>query len=121
MPDGREVFKRAVRGMSDASARLLDKAGLSIDDVALLVPHQANARIIKAVADRLSFPAERLYVDLESVGNTSAASVPIALDHAWQEGRLAPGDVVLTVAFGAGLSWGANLLRWTAERPEGTP
>lgn len=118
MPDGREVFKRAVRGMADASARLLEKAGLSLEDVSLLVPHQANARIIKAVADRLSFPPERVYVDLEEVGNTSSASVPIALDHAWREGRLAPGDVVLTVAFGAGLSWGANLVRWTAEPQE---
>ena len=117
MPDGREVFKRAVRGMSDASAQLLEKEGVGLDDVSLLVPHQANARIIKAVADRLGFPMERVYVDLENVGNTSAASVPVALDHAWREGRLGPGDVVLTVAFGAGLSWGANLFRWTAEAP----
>jgi 3-oxoacyl-[acyl-carrier-protein] synthase-3 len=120
MPDGREVFKRAVRGMSEASGRLLEKEGLGLDDIDLLVPHQANARIIKAVADRLSFPAERVYVDLENVGNTSAASVPIALDHAWREGRLGPGDLVLTVAFGAGLSWGANVIRWTAERPKET-
>lgn len=117
MPDGREVFKRAVRGMSEASAQLLDKAGLSLDDITLMVPHQANARIIKSVADRLSFPMERVYLDLEEVGNTSAASVPIALDHAWREGVLSPGDLILTVAFGAGLAWGANLIRWTAERP----
>lgn len=117
MPDGREVFKRAVRGMSEASSRLLEKAGLSLEDVSLLVPHQANARIIKAVAERLSFPMERVYLDLEDVGNTSAASVPIALDHAWREGRLAPGDVILTVAFGAGLAWGANLIRWTEGPP----
>jgi 3-oxoacyl-[acyl-carrier-protein] synthase III len=120
MADGREVFKRAVVGMADASARLLDKAGLTADDVSLLVPHQANGRIIRAVAERLSFPADRVFVDLERVGNTSAASVPIALDHAWRQGRLAPGDVVLTVAFGAGLAWGANLIRWTAPSPEGT-
>jgi len=117
MPDGREVFKRAVRGMTEAGSRLLEKAGMSLDDVTLLVPHQANARIIKAVADRLSFPPDRIYIDLEEVGNTSAASIPIALDHAWREGRLHPGDVVMTVAFGAGLSWGANLIRWTAEPP----
>ena len=119
MADGKEVFKRAVVGMADASARLLDKAGLTPDDVSLLVPHQANGRIIRAVAERLSFPAERVFVDLERVGNTSAASVPIALDHAWRQDRLHPGEVVLTVAFGAGLAWGANLIRWTAPLPDG--
>lgn len=118
MKDGREVFKRAVVGMADACLRLLDKTGFSSNDVTLLVPHQANARIIKAVADRLSFPMDRVYVDLENVGNTSAASVPIALDHAWREGRVSPGDVVLMVAFGAGFAWGANLVRWTAPPPE---
>jgi 3-oxoacyl-[acyl-carrier-protein] synthase-3 len=123
MADGREVFKRAVVGMADAAARLLEKTGLTPDDVSLMVPHQANGRIIRAVAERLSFPAERVFVDLERVGNTSAASVPVALDHAWRRGRLAPGDVVLTAAFGAGLAWGANLIRWTAPPPpeEGTP
>jgi 3-oxoacyl-[acyl-carrier-protein] synthase-3 len=119
MADGREVFKRAVVGMADASARLLEKTGLTPDNVSLLVPHQANGRIIRAVAERLAFPAERVFVDLERVGNTSAASVPIALDHAWRQGRLQPGDVVLTVAFGAGLAWGANLIRWTAPAPQG--
>jgi 3-oxoacyl-[acyl-carrier-protein] synthase-3 len=117
MEDGREVFKRAVVGMASAASRLLDKAGLSADDVTLMVPHQANYRIIRAVADRLHFPHERVFVDLEEVGNTSAASVPIALDHAWRRGALKPGDVVLTAAFGAGLAWGANLIRWTAEAP----
>jgi 3-oxoacyl-[acyl-carrier-protein] synthase III len=117
MKDGREVFKRAVVGMADACARLLEKSGYSADDVSLLVPHQANGRIIASVAQRLSFPPDRVFVDLETVGNTSAASVPIALDHAWREGRLRPGDLVLTVAFGAGLAYGANLIRWTAEAP----
>jgi 3-oxoacyl-[acyl-carrier-protein] synthase III len=118
MKDGKEVFKRAVVGMAEASARLIEKAGLTPEDVTLMVPHQANARIIRAVADRLRFPTERVFVDLEEVGNTSAASVPIALDHAWRQGRLRPGDVVLTAAFGAGLAWGANLIRWTAPAPE---
>ena len=117
MKDGREVFKRAVTGMADASARLLEKAGVAADEVALVVPHQANLRIIQSVAQRLGVPMDRVYVDIESVGNTSAASVPVAMDHAWREGRLEPGDVVLTVAFGAGLAWGANLLRWTEDRP----
>jgi 3-oxoacyl-[acyl-carrier-protein] synthase III len=117
MKDGREVFKRAVVGMADACARLLEKSGYAPDDVSLLVPHQANGRIIASVAQRLSFPMDRVFVDLETVGNTSAASVPIALDHAWRRGRLRPGDLVLTVAFGAGLAYGANLVRWTAEAP----
>jgi 3-oxoacyl-[acyl-carrier-protein] synthase-3 len=117
MKDGREVFKRAVVGMADACARLLEKSGYTPDDVSLLVPHQANGRIIASVAQRLSFPGERVFVDLEMVGNTSAASVPIAMDHAWRQGRLHPGDLVLTVAFGAGLAYGANLIRWTAEAP----
>jgi 3-oxoacyl-[acyl-carrier-protein] synthase-3 len=117
MQNGSEVFKRAVVGMAEACARLLEKSGYTADDVSLLVPHQANGRIITSVAQRLSFPMERVFVDLEMVGNTSAASVPIALDHAWREGRLEPGDLVLTVAFGAGLAYGANLIRWTAERP----
>lgn len=119
MKDGREVFKRAVVGMADACARLLEKSGFTPDDVSLLVPHQANGRIITSVAQRLSFPMDRVFVDLETVGNTSAASVPIAMDHAWRQGRLKPGDLILTVAFGAGLAYGANLIRWTAEAPRG--
>jgi 3-oxoacyl-[acyl-carrier-protein] synthase-3 len=119
MKDGKEVFKRAVVGMADACARLLEKSGFTPDDVSLLVPHQANGRIITSVAQRLSFPMDRVFVDLETVGNTSAASVPIAMDHAWRQGRLRPGDLVLTVAFGAGLAYGANLIRWTAEAPRG--
>ena len=117
MADGRDVFKRAVVAMADACRTLLDKAAVDPDDVSLLVPHQANARIIRAVGERLRFPSDRVFLDLERVGNTSAASVPIALDHAWRQARLRPGDVVLTVAFGAGLAWGANLIRWTAEAP----
>jgi 3-oxoacyl-[acyl-carrier-protein] synthase III len=114
MRDGSEVFRRAVEAMARAAASLLEKSGLTSDDVALLVPHQANARIIHAVAQRLAFPEDRVFVDLAHVGNTSAASVPVAMDKAWRTGRLAQGDLVLTVAFGAGLAWGANLIRWTA-------
>jgi 3-oxoacyl-[acyl-carrier-protein] synthase-3 len=117
MSDGGEVFRRAVKEMAGSLDTLLQKHGVHADDVALLVPHQANVRIISAVADRLDFPMERVFVDLESVGNTSAASVPIALDHAWRAGRLSPGDLVATVAFGAGLTWGANLVRWTVPSP----
>jgi 3-oxoacyl-[acyl-carrier-protein] synthase-3 len=119
MLDGQAVFKQAVTAMADAARGLLEKAGLTSADVALVVGHQANARILSALGKRLGLPAERVVVDIAEVGNTSAASIPIALDRAWRTGRLWPGDVVLTAAFGAGLTWGANLLRWTAPAPAG--
>ncbi len=119
MRSGQSVFKKAVVGMASACASLLEKNGLSKDDVDVVVPHQANARIIAAVADRLHLPPERVFVDMEWVGNTSAASIPIAIDRAWRAGRLHPGQLVLTTAFGAGLAWGANLLRWTLVEPVG--
>jgi 3-oxoacyl-[acyl-carrier-protein] synthase-3 len=81
--------------------------------VDVLIPHQANARIMIATAERLRIDLERAVVDVESVGNTSAASIPIALDRAWRAGRIREGDLVLLASFGAGLSWGANLIRWT--------
>ncbi len=116
MPKGREVFKRAVVEMAAACQNLLDKSGYTPDDVDLLIPHQANARIMIAVAERLGIPMERALVDVEEVGNTSAASIPIALDRAWRAGRIGQGDLVLLTSFGAGLAWGANLVRWTAPR-----
>jgi 3-oxoacyl-[acyl-carrier-protein] synthase-3 len=117
MPNGREVYKRAVLGMGEACKGLLEKSGYSPDDVSLLVPHQANARIMATVADRLGIPAERCALDVQEVGNTSAASIPIALDRAWRAGRIEPGSLVLLTSFGAGLAWGANLVRWTAAEP----
>ncbi|MEX2275157.1 MAG: beta-ketoacyl-ACP synthase III [Actinomycetota bacterium] len=114
MPNGREVFRRAVIEMAAACRELLEKSGFTADDVDLLIPHQANARIMHAVADRLGIPAERAVVDVEEVGNTSAASIPIALDRAWHGGRVREGGLVLLTSFGGGLAWGANLLRWTA-------
>ncbi len=113
MPNGSEVFKRAVVEMASASRELLDKSGFTPDDVDLLIPHQANARIMIAVADRLKIPIDRAVVDVQSVGNTSAASIPVALDRAWRAGRVRDGDLVLLTSFGAGLAWGANLIRWT--------
>jgi 3-oxoacyl-[acyl-carrier-protein] synthase-3 len=113
MPKGREVFKRAVVEMAAACRQLLDKSGLTADDVDLLIPHQANARIMIAVAERLGIGMDRAVVDVETVGNTSAASIPIALDRAWRAGRVREGALVLLTSFGAGLSWGANLVRWT--------
>jgi 3-oxoacyl-[acyl-carrier-protein] synthase-3 len=113
MPKGREVFKRAVVEMASACRELLEKSGYAPEDVDLLIPHQANARIMIAVAERLRIPEERAVVDVASVGNTSAASIPVALDRAWRAGRVRTGDLVLLTSFGAGLAWGANLIRWT--------
>jgi 3-oxoacyl-[acyl-carrier-protein] synthase III len=117
MPNGREVFKRAVTEMAAACRELLEKAGSTPDDVDVLIPHQANGRIMIAVADRLGIPAERSVVDVAEVGNTSAASIPIALDRAWRAGRIREGDLVLFTSFGAGLTWGATLTRWTMPEP----
>jgi 3-oxoacyl-[acyl-carrier-protein] synthase-3 len=117
MPNGRDVFKRAVVEMSNACRQLLDKSGYTPDDVDVLIPHQANARIMIAVAERLGIGLDRAVVDVASVGNTSAASIPIALDRAWRSGRIREGALVLLTSFGAGLAWGANLVRWTAPQP----
>jgi 3-oxoacyl-[acyl-carrier-protein] synthase III len=119
MENGREVYKRAVVGMTDACRSLLEKTGVAPEDVAWLIPHQANARIMKTVADRLGFGPDRVVSDVDRIGNTSAASIPIALDEAWRDGRITPGDLVLMTSFGAGLAWGASLIRWTAPTPEG--
>jgi 3-oxoacyl-[acyl-carrier-protein] synthase III len=117
MPKGREVFKRAVTEMATACRELLEKSGHTPADVDVLIPHQANARILLAVAERLQIPAERSILDVAEVGNTSAASIPIALARAWESGRIAEGDLVLFTSFGAGLTWGATLVRWTMPEP----
>ncbi|MBI2711164.1 MAG: ketoacyl-ACP synthase III [Actinobacteria bacterium] len=112
--DGQEVFRRATRAMATSCEAVLDGAGVSAEDVALFVPHQANRRIIDATAARLGFPADRVAVNIDRYGNTSAASVPMALAEALDAGRLSSGDLVLLSAVGAGLSWGSTLLRWGA-------
>ncbi len=109
--NGREVFKLGVRLMPEAAERTLKKANVSVDDIDLLIPHQANLRIIEAVGHRLGVPREKVYVNVDKYGNTSAATVIIALDEAIQEGRAKPGDLVLLVTFGAGLTWGSTLIR----------
>jgi 3-oxoacyl-[acyl-carrier-protein] synthase III len=119
MENGQTVFHLAVVGMAAACASVLEKAGLSGSDVTIVIAHQANARIIAAVGKRLGIDPARVVIDVAEVGNTSAASIPIAMDRAWNAGRLHPGDLVLTAAFGAGLAWGANLIRWTAPAPSG--
>src|SRR5216117_1612061 len=109
---GREVFKHAVRSMSDAADRALDGAKLTGSDIDLLIPHQANVRIIEATAKHAGIPMDKVYVNVERYGNTSAASVAIALDEAVRTGRLQPGMKVLLVAFGAGFTWASLAVQW---------
>ncbi len=111
--DGREVFKVAVRAMEDVSLQALRAAGLTVDDVTYMVPHQANLRIMSAVAKSMGIGPERLISNVEKYGNTSSASIPLALCEAWQEGKLTPGDKLVFVAIGGGLSWGASVVEWT--------
>lgn len=112
--DGKRVFKHAVVRMSASIQATLARAGLGVDDVDHLVAHQANARILAAVAERAGIPADRVVSNIELVGNTAAASVPLALAHASASGRLRAGQLVLLTAFGGGLTWGSCLLRWPA-------
>jgi len=112
--NGREVYRFAVQVMADASASALKLCGLTSADVSLFVPHQANIRIIESAAKRLGLPFEKIFVNLDKYGNTSAASIPLALDEAVREGRINEGDIVVTVGFGAGLTWGANVIEWNA-------
>ncbi|MBI5905861.1 MAG: ketoacyl-ACP synthase III [Deltaproteobacteria bacterium] len=108
---GNETFKHAVTKLGEVSLKALSHNGYRVDDVALFIPHQANLRIITAVGKRIGIPPERVFVNLEKYGNTSAASVPIALAEAKAQGRIRPGDLVLLAAFGAGLTWGSALVR----------
>ncbi len=110
--NGNAIFKVAVRSMSDAVRRLLDMARLKAEDIKLLIPHQANLRIIEAVAKMLGFPKEKVFVNIEKYANTSSASTIIALDEARRSGRIHAGDAVVMVAFGAGLTWGGVVIRW---------
>lgn len=109
---GREVFKSAVRSMAEAADQALVKAGLTGKDIDLLVPHQANMRIIEATAKYANIPMEKVFINIDRYGNMSSATVPIALDEAIEQKRLNRGDHVLMVAFGAGFTWGSSVLRW---------
>jgi 3-oxoacyl-[acyl-carrier-protein] synthase III len=110
--DGREVFRNAVTGMAAAAERAIAEAGWSADDVAMVFPHQANIRIIDATTKRLGVDEAKVYTNIASYGNTSAASIPIAMSEALDEGRVSPGDKLILVAFGAGLTWGAAAVVW---------
>ena len=112
--DGREVFRRAVRLMVDSATKALDAAEVTPDDIALMVPHQANIRIIDAACQRLGIPIERTATNIDRYGNTSAASIPLALAEALEEGRVADGDLVLLVGFGAGMTAASAVLRWSS-------
>ncbi|MBV9463821.1 MAG: ketoacyl-ACP synthase III [Verrucomicrobiae bacterium] len=109
---GKETYKFAVTVMQSAALKLLKKAGVDSSEIALVIPHQANLRIIESLADKLDLPREKFFVNLDKYGNTSAASVAVALDEASKSGRLKSGDLVLLVAFGAGLTWAATILEW---------
>ena len=109
---GREVFKHAVRSMSEACGKALDQADLTAEDVDVLLPHQANLRIIESLAKHAGIPFEKAYVNIDRYGNTSAASIPMALDECVREGRIRPGSNVLMVAFGGGLTWASAMVRW---------
>lgn len=109
---GNEVFKLAVRGMQECALSVLKEAGLDFEEVDLLIPHQANTRIIDAIAKRLEMPEDKVYVNIQKYGNTSAATIPIAMCEAFEEGRIKPGNVIILDAFGGGLTWGAIALRW---------
>ena len=108
---GREVFKNAVRSMADASGTALEKAGLTGDDIDLLIPHQANIRIINATAKYAGIPMEKVYINVDRFGNTSSAAIPVALDEAKEAGIVGPGTLILTAAFGAGFTWSGMTIR----------
>jgi 3-oxoacyl-[acyl-carrier-protein] synthase-3 len=113
--DGPEVFKHAVRRMTAVTLEAIARAGLTVDEIDLFVYHQANARITKAIGERLELPAEKVVDCIETLGNASAATLPVALATAARDGRLRPGAKVLVSAFGAGFTWGGGILEWGAK------
>ncbi len=110
--DGKEVFKLAVKIMQEKAFEVLERAGVKPEELTLLIPHQANARIIESVAKRLKLSDDKVYVNIDKYANTSSATIPIALDEVVRSGRIKRGDYILFVAFGAGLTWGATLVKW---------
>jgi 3-oxoacyl-[acyl-carrier-protein] synthase-3 len=110
--NGPEIFKSAVKAMGEAATKILEICNITSDDISLMIPHQANIRIIEATARRIKLPMDRVFVNIHKYGNTSAASIPIALDEAVRSGRVKKGDKIVLVAFGAGFTWGATLIEW---------
>lgn len=109
---GREVFKLAITNLTELITKTVTSSNLTIDDISLFILHQSNFRIIEATMERLKIPREKIFHNIEKYGNTSSASIPIALDEAKKEGRLKPGDLVLLAAFGGGLTWSSSIVRW---------
>ena len=110
--EGKTVFKHAIAGLTKSAAQILGKNRLSVNDVNLFIPHQANARIINAVAEKLGFDPTKVVMNIDRYGNTTAATIPLAMSEAYQEGKMKPGDLILLSAFGAGFTWGSVLLEW---------
>jgi len=110
--EGQPIFKMAVKGMAASTEKTLERAGLTVDDVDLVIPHQANARIIDAATRRMGIPPEKVFTNIENLGNTAAASIPMAISDAAAAGRLHPGDIVAFPAFGGGITWGTLIMRW---------
>jgi 3-oxoacyl-[acyl-carrier-protein] synthase-3 len=115
--NGREVFRFATRVMAQATREAIRKAALKINDIDLVIPHQANLRIIETAMRNIDIPLDRCIINLDKYGNTSTASIPIATCEAIQDGRLKPGDRVVFVAFGAGLTWGSAVVQWSGSFP----
>jgi 3-oxoacyl-[acyl-carrier-protein] synthase-3 len=110
--DGQEVFRRAVRAVVESSEEAMARAGVTADQISLMIPHQANIRIIQAMADRLNIPMENAVITLDRYGNTSSSSIPLAFDIARKEGRIKSGEYALMTGFGAGMTWASTILRW---------
>lgn len=109
---GKEVFKLAINNITNLIIETVTKNGLGLEDIDLIIPHQSNLRIIEATMEKLGLPMEKAFVNIDKYGNTSSASIPIAIDEARKEGRLSKGDIVMLVAFGGGLTWGSSVIRW---------
>lgn len=109
---GKEVFKLAINNITNLITDTVNKNGFSLEDIDLIIPHQSNLRIIEATMEKLGLPMEKAVVNIDKYGNTSSASIPIAIDEARKEGRLSKGDIVMLVAFGGGLTWGSSIIRW---------
>ncbi len=116
--DGKSVFKVAVIGMAEVSAEIMKRNNLTADDVAWLVPHQANLRIIDATAERMGIDRSKVMINIDTYGNTTAATIPLCLSEWWERGELKPGQNIVLASFGAGYTWGAALVKWTLDNPK---
>ena len=115
--DGRSVFKHAVKEMADVATRIMTRNNLGSDDIRLFIPHQANYRIIDATAKKMGLAPEQVFINIARYGNTTAATIPMAMSEAYRAGRLGKGDWIILAAFGAGFTWGSMLLKWAMTQP----